>query len=115
MKMSKCASCGADIVWARSSSGRKIPVDVDPDASGNVLLEDRDGDVFAVIVSSLRASNSQETGHVLRTSHFQTCPQAKWWRRRKTRQKKKRPTVDERIAGLTGMPSLGQRIVLWCV
>lgn len=57
----RCASCGAAIVWMRTKSGRRIPVDL---ASADPAHQNFD----------------PVMGHI---SHFATCPQADQHRRRR--------------------------------
>ena len=60
--MSKCKSCGAEIVWLKTSSDKNIPVDcdtVEEDTLGMPEVFDPD----------------------TMTSHFATCPDAKKWRK----------------------------------
>ena len=68
--MSRCQSCGAEIVWARTKIGRAMPVE--SKAGGNVLLESQRGELVATVVG-LGEGNA--------VSHFATCPDAKKWRR----------------------------------
>lgn len=51
--MSTCRSCGAQVVWEQTASGKKMPMDVEPGPDGK------------------------------RVSHFATCPQADEWRKPK--------------------------------
>lgn len=51
-----CKSCGAEIVWATSRTGRAVPLSV-------ATLEHRDGKAFAL-------------------PHFADCPHAKDWSKR---------------------------------
>ena len=67
--MGKCRSCGAEVVWVKTRSGRSMPLDaVNPNA-GNVRIVDN--------VAHVGADGS---GHYV--SHFSTCPEADQWRRR---------------------------------
>lgn len=71
----RCKSCGAQVVWAVTSTGKRMPVDVEPAAMGNVLLEARTvGAPLAVVWAGPVAGG--------RLSHFSTCPDAKVYRRR---------------------------------
>jgi len=81
--MAKCKSCGAEIVWVRTETGRAMPLD-----PGEVaLIESSQGSVLAVTASGkvIRGDivgNSCEDGYILaRISHFATCPQADQHRR----------------------------------
>lgn len=73
-----CSSCGASIYWAQTESGKSMPVDSVPVAGGNVVLYDRGGSVRARI---LKKDELPAFGEKTRTSHFQTCPNAKRHRR----------------------------------
>lgn len=70
--MSRCRSCGAAITWARSEDGRAMPIDKDPVAGGNLVVENGVARVAAPDLFD------QRPRHV---SHFATCPQAKEHRR----------------------------------
>lgn len=79
MKTSRCNSCGAEIVWARSEGGRAMPLDAEPVEGGNVELL---ADGTAIVLKKEEAA-SYLPG-TLRKSHFATCPHAA--RHRKERQ-----------------------------
>lgn len=64
-----CRSCHAPVVWAKTESGRSIPVDPGPSTKGNILI--KDGIARVVPVGTPKAQ----------TSHFATCPDAERWRR----------------------------------
>ena len=70
--MSKCRSCGAEVVWAVMDSGKRMPFDAlrDPE-NGTHHLERENGRVVA-------ARPKHGGDHV---SHFATCPDAKKWRK----------------------------------
>ena len=68
--MSKCRSCGADIVWAKTTKGKAIPLDPAPVEGGNIYLSA--DDVALVTTPGERP---------LHVSHFTTCPQAAEHRR----------------------------------
>lgn len=70
---SRCRSCGAEIVWAVTDVGKKMPVNAAPSERGNVILRREGGRVSAEVVGEKRAG--------LRVSHFTTCPNAGNWRR----------------------------------
>jgi hypothetical protein len=64
-----CRSCGAAIEWAQLTTGKRIPFDrIVPVRTQPHLLEDR-------IVEDLDTATSP--------THFQSCPDAKDWRRRR--------------------------------
>lgn len=73
--MPSCRSCGAEIVWALSGNEKRMPVDAEPTAEGNVALVEVDGDLHARVA----AANLLEEPRY--TSHFATCPNADAHRR----------------------------------
>lgn len=77
-KRSKCSSCGASMLWGMSESGKKIPLDLEPQKRF-ILKIDEDGK--PVMEDGLPVL-------VLRTvyrSHFISCPNASRHRKRKHR------------------------------
>lgn len=74
--MSTCKTCGAAVTWARTSSGKSIPVDPEPRAGGNITLIDCGSHLAA------RVGPAGSGSHV---SHFATCPQANGHRRERRR------------------------------
>jgi hypothetical protein len=82
--MASCASCGAPILWARTGSGKLIPLDADPVDNGNVELgafhsvqgvpDFRDAKVWG-------SAHRWPDGTRRYRSHFVNCPQAERWRR----------------------------------
>ena len=76
--MSKCRSCGAEIIWIKMRSGKAMPCDATPvnytpDPDGELLVVDKNGNT----VRGTRGGD--ESGYV---SHFATCPQAGMFRRK---------------------------------
>lgn len=66
----RCRSCQALIEWALTAEGRRMPVDLEPDVDG--LLVVHEGRVeFAE-----HAPIDWPAGLPRRTSHFATCPNA---------------------------------------
>lgn len=70
--MSRCRSCNAPIVWARTEAGKNMPLDVAPTINGNIEL--RSG--IAHYVTPDHNAIGQRF-----TSHFATCEFAKAHRR----------------------------------
>lgn len=68
----RCKSCGAEIEWIRTTSGKNMPLDILPIAGGNVeiLLNGR-GQVVEPDDNTIRS-----------VSHFVTCPDRDEHRRR---------------------------------
>ena len=66
---SKCRSCDALVTWARTSTGKIMPVE--PARNGNIVL-DKSNPPNATMV---------KPGEGDHQSHFSTCPQAQKWRK----------------------------------
>lgn len=76
--MTKCRSCDAEVVWAKTQAGRKMPLDAQPvegwsDLRGLFVL--RDGVALGAVTAAPRA------GEPVYRSHFATCPHANQHRR----------------------------------
>jgi hypothetical protein len=69
-----CRSCGAAIRWVRTDNDRRMPVDAEPVAGGNVELEEVD----AVVTLAHYVEPEPDVERYI--SRFATCPQAKDWR-----------------------------------
>ena len=65
--MSTCRSCGAAIVWAKTSTGKTIPLDAAPSPRGNMILDEQG---VALVVPTLSGFGPWMI------SHFATCPNA---------------------------------------
>jgi hypothetical protein len=75
--MTACKSCKAQIVWAISqATGRAMPVDAAPSARGTLVLEYKNGGQE----SRAATDDDRRLRRRLYTSHFATCPDAKFWR-----------------------------------
>lgn len=87
--MSRCRSCDAPIVWARTVTGKTIPLDFAPSATGEFTIErDADGVKIAVWFDARRTGDESSNGpedlgvHAAKpvklrySSHFATCPHA---------------------------------------
>lgn len=70
--MSKCKSCGADILWIKMVSGTSMPVDAEP-----VMYTEGTKDVIVTPDGNVTRGNitkyGESKGYV---SHFATCPNA---------------------------------------
>jgi hypothetical protein len=85
-----CRTCGARILWAISSNGRPIPVDLDPDEHGNLALVEGTGVGRLAIVRTrrelddarLEALAAGEPEPLYHRAHFASCPDANLHRRR---------------------------------
>lgn len=81
--MSKCNSCSAEIIWATTEQGAKMPLDAVPTATGNVqLVADR---AYVLSIGQISVLTNEEKAG-LRETHFATCPNA-------GRHRSKKPTA----------------------
>ncbi len=69
--MAKCRSCGAEIRWIVTASGRRMPLDAEPHPEGNI---DADGEGTGYVVKGPQAGDTLIHGRPLYRSHFATCP-----------------------------------------
>jgi hypothetical protein len=58
----RCSSCKAQIIWAKTSKGRPMPLDLAPVANGNIDLVDGVANVV------------KPDGSPKHVPHFATCP-----------------------------------------
>lgn len=72
--MSKCRSCGAEIIWATTENGRKIPLSVES-AETRFVVDSEGG---ATEADSVRVARTRTTY----VSHFADCPDAGAWRKK---------------------------------
>lgn len=79
--MNRCRSCNAEIRWARTASGKRMPLDLEPVRTGNVQLGYVGGEELAIVVAPADAVAAQAAGIHLFVSHFSTCPNAATHRR----------------------------------
>jgi len=69
--MSLCKWCGGRIRWVVTESGSTMPLDPDPNADGNVVIEGGRARVLSAI------EHGQPAGHTARwMPHHATCPAA---------------------------------------
>lgn len=77
IRVVRCSTCGAQMFFAETPAGRRIPIDLEPRADGNLVIRrPASGKVIAV-----PAKDAQPEETVRHTSHFVTCPQAASHRR----------------------------------
>jgi hypothetical protein len=78
--MSRCRSCDAPLLWARTERGNRIPLDREPysgpEPAGLFVLRYPDGYALAIAVSPGAFEDEP-----LYRSHFVTCPNAALHRR----------------------------------
>lgn len=80
--MSRCKSCGAEIIWIKTFSGKSMPCDPE-----NIPFYAGEGKELFVtaggaVVHGTRAYAESELTHTGYISHFATCPNANEHRRR---------------------------------
>lgn len=80
----RCRSCGAKVIWTITVTGKRMPVDAEPCATGNLYVfapDDPQGALESVPVSSAdpRAVKARDRSRFV--SHFATCPAADSHRR----------------------------------
>jgi hypothetical protein len=78
--VSTCRSCGAEVVWAVTPGGKRMPVDPEPVVDGNVHLDRRQNPPLAQVIGSAPTLYDEEPADVY-VSHFATCPNADRHRR----------------------------------
>lgn len=90
--MAKCSSCGADILWVKTVSGKKMPLDEEPvwirlQTGGHTYIRKDGTFVFGEIMGD--ADDDPDANAIeAHTSHFASCPNAdqhRRIRRRRTR------------------------------
>lgn len=75
----RCRSCGAEIFYATTTTGKAMPLDVDPHPDGNVIVERQDGRLGCRVLGNAAPAARDEVRY---RSHFATCPNAAAHRRR---------------------------------
>jgi hypothetical protein len=77
-----CRSCGAEISWAETINGKRIPLDRRTRSDGNLVRagEDSDG---TLVVRTLRQDEDPGPLTLRWVAHFATCPDRKEHRRRR--------------------------------
>lgn len=82
LELTRCRSeeCRASIFWARTTRGKRMPVDAMPTEDGNVEIvsHGQDGPIVKIHKTGQPALFEERRY----TSHFATCPDAEGWRRR---------------------------------
>lgn len=68
-----CRSCRAAILWTTTTSGKKMPLDIEAVEDGNVLLQDG----VAQVLGEVARAEAKAKGARLFVSHFATCVNAK--------------------------------------
>jgi hypothetical protein len=66
-----CRSCSAPIAWAKTPTGKAMPVDFEPVSTGNIVLFDGPEGLLAVVAHATAAP-----GKPRHQAHFVSCPNA---------------------------------------
>lgn len=72
MQTSRCRSCGAAIIWAKTPAGKTMPIDAEPTPYGNIALVP----AGAIVLTKDLADQGRRIGSKLYRSHFVSCPHA---------------------------------------
>lgn len=64
---SHCRACGAEMIWAKTTRGRALPLDAKPDPKGNVTLDE--SGLATVYGAALPPDNA-----TIYMPHHATCP-----------------------------------------
>lgn len=95
-----CRSCRRRIDWVTLGTGRRMPIDPEPDDErGNVMLVDTelDADVYGVelgrfvVLGEAAALLERQRRTQLFLSHFESCPDAEQWRSKRGPQQDQLP------------------------
>lgn len=81
--MARCRSCGAEIVWATSPTGKAMPLNAKPDPMGNVRVFGPSGARSAVVLAGEKLDAARSHGASLFMPHHATCPDGRAWRKKK--------------------------------
>ena len=80
--MSTCRSCGAEVLWAETTGGKRIPLDPEPVAAGALLVVKRRMSPSGELVPLVRPVRRGEAPASPRyQTHFASCPDADRWRK----------------------------------
>lgn len=74
-RLSPCRSCGAEIIWAETVNGKRIPLDAEPNSEGTFDLSE------PIPGCTPEATYTKKGTAPELMSHFATCPEAASWRR----------------------------------
>lgn len=72
--MARCKACEAEVIWAETTTGKRMPIDAAPTPKGNM--------VYVNGVARAASADDRRLQRPLYTSHFATCPDAASFRKR---------------------------------
>lgn len=81
----QCSSCGAPIIWAKTATGKAIPLDAKPEKRLVLFDHDQDGrPILAAIINPAKPLGNNVVALVHETfqTHFVSCPNAAKHRKR---------------------------------
>ena len=76
--MPVCKGCGAEILWATTINGKKIPLDPEPDPLRGAVFYDG---VQAIVLRAAARKEALAEGEPLYTAHWSTCARAAHYRK----------------------------------
>lgn len=76
-----CRSCGVEVVFARTANQRQMPVEVEPDPTGNVILLDSPEGLCIQVVPTRVGPVFPGLEQTRYMPHFARCKDAKSWRK----------------------------------
>lgn len=79
MRLATCRSCGAQIIWAETESGKMNPLDARTSPAGLFAIDDTTSPPRVARIGE--SASPQPEGF---TSHFATCPNAETHRHRRS-------------------------------
>lgn len=79
-EVANCRSCEAPIIWARTRSGKNMPLDAKPSLAGAFYITLATDGVWECHHRSNYDGELPEDVN-LHWSHFSTCPNASWHRK----------------------------------
>lgn len=82
--MATCRGCGAEILWALTESGRRMPLDAEPNPAGAYTLippSPRARPVAAL--TAVRVAGEHHADEPRYMQHWATCPERDRFRRRR--------------------------------
>lgn len=90
--MNTCKGCGAEIIWIKTSAGKKMPIDAEPvwiklEHGGDTFVR-RDGTmVFGKKIGDAYDNEEDPDTNLIEAheSHFATCPKGGKFRNRQPR------------------------------
>jgi hypothetical protein len=84
LERTSCRTCKAPVIWSQTAKKREpMPVDAEPVADGNVVLEKRwDKKQKEFYTAAVTYEPLIHAGQARYRSHFATCPDAAKWRKR---------------------------------